>query len=83
MVGIENRLPPLNICLQVNTRAEINKTGIALDRVEALAEYCLSLPRLKLRGLMTIPAVRNSFDEQRQKYQYPLESVLPLPRWPL
>ncbi|MCE3237958.1 MAG: hypothetical protein K0R24_939 [Gammaproteobacteria bacterium] len=61
-------LPPLNVCLQVNTSDRINKTGVAIMDVEALADYCASLPRLKLRGLMTVPVLKNSFDEQRQEF---------------
>jgi pyridoxal phosphate enzyme (YggS family) len=61
-------LPPLNICLQVNTSERINKTGVAMTDVEALADYCASLSRLKLRGLMTIPVPKNIFDEQRQEF---------------
>jgi len=58
-------LPPLNICIQVNTSGETTKSGIDPDHVLLLAEYCKTLPHLTLRGLMTIPAPKNSFDEQR------------------
>jgi pyridoxal phosphate enzyme (YggS family) len=49
-------LPPLNVCLQVNISAEASKHGIAPDDVPALAQAVTALPRLKLRGLMSIPA---------------------------
>ncbi|HEU5280891.1 MAG TPA: YggS family pyridoxal phosphate-dependent enzyme [Gammaproteobacteria bacterium] len=48
-------LPPLNICLEVNVDNEPNKSGVALDAVLPLAKVCLSLPKLRLRGLMAIP----------------------------
>ncbi len=60
-----SHLPPLNICLQVNTSLEITKSGIDPNDVISLADYCITLPNLKLRGLMTIPAFKNTFEEQR------------------
>jgi pyridoxal phosphate enzyme (YggS family) len=57
-------LPPLNICLQVN----INQPPTKLAEVTALAEYCTTLPRLKIRGLMTIPLPKETFQEQRVEF---------------
>lgn len=48
-------LPPLNICLEVNIDNEPNKSGVALEAVLPLAQHCLTLPNLRLRGLMAIP----------------------------
>lgn len=48
-------LPPLNVCLQVNIDDEDSKSGVALAELAPLAEAVLALPRLRLRGLMTIP----------------------------
>lgn len=48
-------LPPLNVCIQVNSDAEDSKSGIAPAELPALARAVLDLPRLRLRGLMTIP----------------------------
>ena len=47
--------PPLNICIQVNLSGEDSKSGIAPGAEIALAELIAGLPRLRLRGLMTIP----------------------------
>jgi len=58
-------LPPLNICLEVNVSGEKTKTGMAPHDVFPLAHFCLTLPNLILRGLMTIPAEKNTFAEQR------------------
>jgi pyridoxal phosphate enzyme (YggS family) len=52
-------LPPLNICIEVNISNEITKSGVTADEVAALADYCLTQPQLKLRGLMTIPTPYN------------------------
>ena len=62
-------LPPLNICLEINLNHETSKSGIAPDEVTELASDCQSLSRLKLRGLMTIPAHATSFEDARQNFQ--------------
>lgn len=48
-------LPPLNVCLQVNVSGEASKSGVAPEEVAMLAQSVAGLPRLALRGLMTIP----------------------------
>ena len=49
-------MPPLQICLQVNTSGEATKSGVAPLALPALAAAVAPLPRLRLRGLMHIPA---------------------------
>jgi pyridoxal phosphate enzyme (YggS family) len=46
---------PLNVLIQVNQGDESQKAGVAPTEVEAMANCVLSLPRLRLRGLMTLP----------------------------
>jgi len=53
-------MPPLNICLQVNIDREESKAGVAPDELPALAAAVAELPNLSLRGLMAIPAPRES-----------------------
>jgi PLP dependent protein len=48
-------LPPLQVCLQVNISGEDSKSGIPPEEVPALAQRIIALPRLNLRGLMSIP----------------------------
>jgi len=48
-------LPPLQVCLQVNIDAGSNKSGVAPQDLLALALKVSKLPRLRLRGLMSIP----------------------------
>ncbi len=48
-------LPPLNICIQVNMDGGANKSGVPLGEALALAQAAAALPRLRLRGLMSIP----------------------------
>ena len=61
-------LPPLQVCLQVNVSGEETKSGIELGAVSDLAQQVMRLPRLKLRGLMAIPAPTEDFDEQRKAF---------------
>ena len=49
-------LTPLHVCLQVNVSGEGSKGGVAPERLAALAGAVAGLPRLRLRGLMAIPA---------------------------
>lgn len=48
-------LPPLQVCLQVNVSGEASKSGVAPADLPALAQAVAALPRLRLRGLMSIP----------------------------
>ncbi len=54
-------LGPLNVLVQVNISAETSKSGTAPDAVAQLAKHVMSLPNLRLRGLMAI--VENVTDE--------------------
>ncbi|MES9945523.1 MAG: YggS family pyridoxal phosphate-dependent enzyme [Candidatus Thiodiazotropha sp.] len=49
-------LPPLNICLQVNTSGESSKDGLSEVALREQFEAYTALPNLSIRGLMTIPA---------------------------
>jgi len=48
-------LPPLQVCIQVNVDGGDNKSGVSPQDLPALAQAVAALPRLQLRGLMTIP----------------------------
>jgi len=64
-----DHLPALNICLQVNIDQEESKSGLNIDNLDAIIEPILSMNRLRLRGLMAIPKVRTSFEQQRQPFK--------------
>ncbi|MBT2969534.1 MAG: YggS family pyridoxal phosphate-dependent enzyme [Candidatus Thiodiazotropha sp. (ex Ctena orbiculata)] len=49
-------LPPLNVCLQVNTSGETSKDGYSEEALREEFEAYTKLPNLRIRGLMTIPA---------------------------
>lgn len=57
-------LPPLQVCIQVNTDGGATKSGVAPDEALALAREIAAMPRLRLRGLMTIPDPVEGFDAQ-------------------
>jgi len=57
-------LPPLNVCLQVNIDGGASKSGVAPQDALALAQAVHALPRLRLRGLMTIPEPAEGFEAQ-------------------
>ena len=57
-------LPPLQVCLQVNIDGGPTKAGVAPADALALAQAVAALPRLVLRGVMTIPDAVEGFDAQ-------------------
>jgi len=57
-------LPPLQVCLQVNIDGGTTKAGVVPAEALALAQAVSALPRLVLRGLMTIPEPAAKFDAQ-------------------
>lgn len=61
-------LPPLNVCLQVNISGEATKAGVAPADVAAVARAIAALPRLRLRGLMAIPAPDGTADARRAPF---------------
>ena len=61
-------LPPLKVLIQVNISNEDNKSGVALEQLDALVEQVSQLPNLLLCGLMCIPAVTQTDSIQRQAF---------------
>jgi PLP dependent protein len=68
-------LPPLDVCIQVNLSGEPSKSGVREADVPALAEAVARYPRLRLRGLMALPAPGRHFDAQRAGFR-PLAAAL-------
>jgi PLP dependent protein len=62
-------LPPLNLCLEVNLGGEASKSGVTADETLDLALAVSALPRLRLRGLMTIPRPETDFEAQRKPFR--------------
>lgn len=61
-------LPPLNICIQINSSNELSKSGVQLEALADLANEISKLPNLKLRGIMSIPAPTT--DVAKQHFQF-------------
>ncbi|MEJ8836588.1 YggS family pyridoxal phosphate-dependent enzyme [Ramlibacter sp. AN1133] len=57
-------LPPLDVCIQVNLDGGANKSGVAPGEALPLGRAILELPRLRLRGLMSIPEPVEGFAAQ-------------------
>lgn len=62
-------LPPLNVCIQVNISGEAQKAGVGLRELPVLARAVCDFPRLRLRGLMALPAVQSDFGQQREAFR--------------
>ena len=62
-------LAPLSVCLQVNVSGEASKSGVAPDELSRLAHAVAALPRLRLRGLMAIPAPAVAIEAQRAPHR--------------
>ena len=60
---------PLNVCIEVNISGEASKSGIALADLDEFISKINDLKMLRCRGLMTIPAISDDFEQQRQPYK--------------
>lgn len=60
--------PALNICIQINISGELSKSGIELASVEDFINEIAEFERLKVRGLMALPAPSNNFEEQKKAF---------------
>jgi pyridoxal phosphate enzyme (YggS family) len=61
-------LPPLNVLLQVNVSGEASKSGVMPGEEIALADAIAAMPRLQLRGLMTIPEPTDDMALARRRF---------------
>jgi hypothetical protein len=60
--------PPLNVLLQVNIDCEASKSGVEPDQVSTLAAQIAGFDKLRLRGLMAIPAIHDNFKRQSETF---------------
>jgi len=72
------KLPPLNVCIEVNISKEVSKSGVPVEEIKDLATQVRALPRLRLRGLMAIPRPVSDFSQQLSIYRqvYDLQQQL-------
>lgn len=61
-------LGALNVCVQVNISAEASKSGVEPKDALGLARLVSTLPRLRLRGLMAVPAPSEDVGVQRAQF---------------
>jgi len=59
---------PMNILLEVNLDGAATKSGVSPDDLRALACAVVGLPRLQLRGLMTVPEAHGDRTVQRAAF---------------
>lgn len=62
------RMGPLQVCIQLNTSGEASKAGIDPDRLNRFARQVAALPRLRLRGLMSMPNPASDPGAQRAEF---------------
>ena len=62
-------LGPLDVLVQVNLSGESSKSGVAPGQALALAREVAALPRLRLRGVMGIPAPTEDVAQQRAQFR--------------
>ena len=80
-------LPPLQLCLQVNTDGGPTKSGAQPEELLALAQSVAALPRVVLRGLMTIPDPVEGFEAEVALHRRAtalferVRQALALPQW--
>lgn len=48
--------PPLQVCVQVNLDQEVSKQGVAPEQLDVMVRRIITLPHIRLRGLMLLPA---------------------------
>jgi len=72
------QLALLNICLQVNVDGEASKSGCSLDELPELVARVVTLPGIRLRGLMAIPQAHTEFEQQRRSFRLLREAMTAL-----
>ncbi len=59
----------LNVCIQINSSDEDSKSGVDIDALAILAKQINVMPRLKLRGIMAIPAPTKDLAVQHAQFK--------------
>jgi PLP dependent protein len=71
-------LTPLQICLQVNISRQASKSGVLPEALPTVALEVADLPRLQLRGLMSVPEPTADTAQQRADHSALRELLLVL-----
>ena len=62
-------MPDLQLCIQVNVSGEASKSGVSPADALELARAIARLPRVRLRGLMTIPEPAGCSEKKRAPFR--------------
>jgi len=62
-------LGPLMVCIQVNISGEVSKSGVEPAAALDLARRVSTMPRLRLRGFMAVPAPTDDIMLQRTQFR--------------
>jgi PLP dependent protein len=62
-------MAPLNVCLQLHVGGETSKGGVEATEMQVLARAVAALPRIRLRGLMSMPPAETEVARQRQWFR--------------
>ncbi len=62
-------LPPLNVCIQINSSFEASKSGVDIGLQTMLAKDISAMPNLKLRGIMAVPAPTKALVKQHAQFK--------------
>jgi len=60
----------LNVCIQINESGEATKSGVSAAQLAELAEAVAEMPRLRLRGVMALPALTADLASQREAFRH-------------
>lgn len=71
-------MAPLECCIEVNVSGEQSKGGVAPSEVAELAAVVRGQPRLRLRGLMALPAPQTDPARQRAAFEQVRETLTSL-----
>jgi pyridoxal phosphate enzyme (YggS family) len=63
------RLPPIKACCQINVSGESSKGGLPPEAARDFVAACQELPRLRIVGLMTLPAPAQDMETQRGSFR--------------
>jgi len=61
--------PALNVCLQLHVGGEASKGGVENTEIRELARQVAALPRVRLRGIMSMPPAEAEREQQRRWFR--------------
>lgn len=64
-----DHLTPLNVCIQVNISGEASKSGVEPSELVDLCLAIAVMPKIRLRGLMSIPEPTDNETQQRADHK--------------